>query len=160
MQYTITPRRKRPSFLWSEAATWAAGSVPVEGEVVTIPQGQTVILDTTTADLSGLKIYGTLQADPTVDVGITSNYVEVWPTGELAIGTSAAAYTNNATITLNGPIEDFTERTGIDNGLDSPGVERALRVMPGGKLRLFGNPPETVKTTLNASAAAGTSSLP
>ncbi len=161
MRFTITPLRKRPPaevLLWSEPSTWDSGSVPVEGDIVSIPPGKTVVLDTTTEDLSGLMVYGTLQADPTVDVGIISNYIEVMPTGEFAIGTSAEAYTKKATITLNGPIEDFTLRS-EDNGLDSEGKQRALRVMQGGKLRLFGNPPETVKTTLNAHANAGATSF-
>ena len=44
--------------LWSSVWTWGGGPLPVEGDLVVIPKGQTVLLDTDTPVLKMLLIQG------------------------------------------------------------------------------------------------------
>jgi hypothetical protein len=125
---------------------------------VLIASGKTVILDVTTASLDALRIEGLLVADPLVDVGITAAYIEVMAGGTLQIGTAAQPYSQSAVITLTGARGVHTARA-EDNGLDNNGVQRSIRVMDGGALRLFGAVPTLLKTKLSAHAAASANSL-
>lgn len=115
---------------WSNPETWG-GKVPVDGAVVRIPEGKIVTLDSATANLAGLQIDGTLQAD-NKDVAITSHWIAV--KGILAVGSSNAPFTNKATITLLGTnkLENLQAIPGIGIGTKMVGV------LPGGKLNLFG----------------------
>jgi hypothetical protein len=138
--------------------TWAGNVVPQSGDSVFISAGQTVILDAATAGLDCLRIAGTLIADPAVDVGVTANCIEVMQGGTLQIGSESEPYEGLATITLTGPRGNHQSR-GEDNALDNDGVQRALRVMDGGSLKLFGATVQRMQSKLATHADAGSSSL-
>jgi hypothetical protein len=91
---------------WSDPATWG-GTVPAAGAKVRIPVGQTVLLDSATANLGALVIEGKLIADSERDVSITADYVLVsGRAAVLQIGTAAQPYLRKATITLTGEPSD------------------------------------------------------
>ena len=83
---------------WSDASTWG-GSVPAEGKTVTIPEGKTVVLDTSTPKLGGLVINGTLVFEDK-DLELQSAWIVV--KGKLEIGTAEKPFQSKATITLTG----------------------------------------------------------
>ncbi len=82
---------------WSDPATWG-GSVPQDGAKVTIPRGQTVILDrdivTTSITVNGALIC----ADQ--DLSVRSRWIMVH--GLLECGTATNPYVNRLDITLTG----------------------------------------------------------
>ena len=131
------------SGVWSDPDLWG-GTLPQEGDVVTIPSGTTVTLDTDPPPLAGLMIEGTLLfADQ--DLSLSSNHIMVW--GLLQIGSEAEPFGHRATLTLRGPARD-------DMGLATKG----LAVMGEGRLELHGDPREGW-TRLGATAAAGATSI-
>lgn len=134
---------------WSDANSWSNGMVPIAGDSVIIPEGQTIILDVSPPALSGLTINGELRfAEQTLS--LTSAWIMVH--GRLAIGSQAQPFprTHTATITLTG------------TNMNDPGTmgmgTRGI-VVHGGTLDLYSNYPKPTWTQLNATAAAGTSSL-
>jgi hypothetical protein len=143
---------------WSDPATWAGNAPPQAGDNVLIPDGQTIILDAATAALGYLRIEGTLIADPAVNVGVTASYIEVLPGGTLQIGSESEPYEGLATITLTGARGVHQLRV-EDNALSNDGVQRALRVMNGGSLKLFGATSQRMHSKLAAHAGAGSSLL-
>lgn len=81
---------------WSDPATWG-GEVPKASADVVITSNMDVTLDVSPPQLASLTIEGQLEfanADLELEVG----YIHL--TGELWIGTSAAPFEHNATITL------------------------------------------------------------
>ncbi len=116
------------SNLWSSPSTWPGGQVPQAGQEVTIPMGQTVILDVNPPALSGLRIMGTLRFAE-VPLHLTTDWIMVMMGGQLQIGTESAPHMNKARITLTGPDVDV-------NGLGMGG--KFISVMDGGVLHLHG----------------------
>ncbi|MGQ0570014.1 MAG: hypothetical protein ACT4P5_10875 [Armatimonadota bacterium] len=58
--------------LWSNPASWPSlGRVPISSDIVTIPAGQTIYLDTMTAVARKLIVYGTLTKLPGTNVQLT-----------------------------------------------------------------------------------------
>ena len=91
---------------WSEASSWGDGKLPVAGEVVTIPEGQVMVLDTETPALGGLMINGRLIFKDGTAPALTSEWVLVRGQGSaLEIGTEQAPFEGKATITLVGTDE-------------------------------------------------------
>ncbi len=132
--------------LWSEPDTWG-GVKPIAGEVVTIPTGTTILLDEDTPALGGLTIDGTLDF-MRQDLELTSEWIRV--TGELRVGTEAAPFTHQATITLND-----TETAFSVMGMGTRGI-----MVMGGTLSLHGTPPEVAWTKIGEHVSAGSSALP
>ncbi len=131
---------------WSEPATWPEGIVPANGSDVTIPDDQTVALDTSTANLGSLTIHGTLVACRQ-DLALTSNWIMVH--GALEAGTEALPFTHNLTITL----------TATDTAETIMGMgTRGLLVM-GGRLDLHGAAPSVTFARIDAHVAAGSNVL-
>ena len=50
---------------WSAMTTWGGASPPVEGDLVYIPKGQSILLDVSTPVLNTLIIEGTLRVKDT-----------------------------------------------------------------------------------------------
>lgn len=121
---------------WSEA-------YPTTGDV-TIPQGQTVVLDTN-LNLSGLIINGTLKCG---DVGIqmTARYILV--NGTFRCGTTSNRFTKNLTITL----------TGGGNGNFFGYGDKYIVVEGGGTLSLHGKA-RTPWVRLTQTASQGATTL-
>lgn len=111
---------------WSDPATWG-GSVPVAGEVVTIPAGQTVLLDVSPPTLNSLMIDGELHFD-NVDLNLTAGWIMV--RGKLQAGTTQQPYAQNANITLTGTSQPNTNIMGMG--------DKVLGALGNGQIRLHG----------------------
>src|SRR5690349_20732123 len=73
------------SGLWSDKSSWAGGAVPVQGDVVTIPQGVNLVLDASPPALNGMTISGKLSFADDTDLALSTEWFMVH--GELEIGT-------------------------------------------------------------------------
>jgi len=145
---------------WSQAATWG-GALPTSADDITI-NGRTIIWDTPTAVCRTLTITGStakLIADSTMSVGLTTKWIKVMDSGTFQIGTSAAArYTGfNATITLNGLLDDETVTFTDSIQRRSSNVQRMVNVMDGGKILIWGEDKTRIGilNSATANAAAG-----
>ncbi len=92
--------------LWSDPSTWPTGSVPAEGDLVSIPAGSSVLLDISPPALAGIEIDGTLIFDDQ-DLRLETEWLLVH--GKLEIGTAAHPHRSIAEIILtdNTPGEDI-----------------------------------------------------
>ncbi|WP_218081586.1 G8 domain-containing protein [Anthocerotibacter panamensis] len=129
---------------WSDPATWG-GVLPQAGSVVTIPAGQTVLLDISPPALKSLTVQGQLTFDKR-DLNLTSDWIMVMGSGsELRIGTEQAPYRNRAVITL----------TGNDTTVNVMGMgNKFLGAMGGGLINIHGVT-KTSWARLNSNAAIG-----
>jgi hypothetical protein len=85
-----------PLVAWSDPATWD-GAVPAAGDVVSIPEGRTVLLDVSPPPLGGLTIDGALIfADQ--DLDLQTEWIVV--RGRLQVGTPERPFIHRAVITL------------------------------------------------------------
>jgi hypothetical protein len=131
---------------WSEASTWAGGSVPKAGGNVTIASGLEVVLDTSTPALAGLTINGKLSFSDEADLELSTEWIMLH--GELEIGTEAKPHTRKATITLTDNVKDEQLMGMGDRGI----------MISGGTLNLHGNRTHTW-TKLAATATAGSNRI-
>ena len=134
------------SGLWSDASTWSGGSVPGEGDIVTIGEGMDVVLDVSPPALNGINLNGTLTFADDETLELTTEWI--LNRGRLQIGTESAPYTGNAIITLtdNVPGENI-------NGMGDRGI-----LMAPGILSLHGNR-ENSWTKLAQTAEAGSTRI-
>ena len=141
--------------LWSLTTTWPNGKVPEDGDDVTVPKGNEIILDVPTADLGNLTVEGTLTVDPEAaeDLEITADLIHVAPTGSINAGTEDEPLTNNFTITLTGAENDNTTSVGPNN---DP-VNKALIIE--GEVHLHGTPPDHPVLPSIVSVEPGTDSI-
>jgi len=93
------PAPQPASGRWSDPATWWGGSVPREGQSVTIPAGETVTLDTSPPRLDGLQVDGVLVFEDK-DLTLRSDWIMVH--GRLQVGTESAPFGSKARIVLTG----------------------------------------------------------
>ena len=89
------------SELWSDPATWGGELPPIDGQLVVIPPGMTVVLDIATNILAGILIEGNLIVKDVAGITIDAYYIFVYG-GMLQIGTESEPFTNIITITLHG----------------------------------------------------------
>ncbi len=129
---------------WSDPATWESGQVPQDGAAATVPAGETVVLDRNVR-LASLDVRGTLVFD-NADLELQSDWIMVH--GKLQIGTAAAPFRNEATITLT---DDNPGENVMNMG------DKVLGVM-GGTLELHGER-RAGWTRLAATAGKGSRSL-
>jgi hypothetical protein len=127
---------------WSDPSTWG-GQVPGAGANVTIPAGQTVLLDVSPPALGGLQVDGSL-VFAEKNLNLTAEWIMVH--GSFQIGSHSKPFRHRATITLTG-------REGDVMGMGA----RVFGVM-GGRLELHGAP-RTGWLKLAETAAPGTSTL-
>jgi cell migration-inducing and hyaluronan-binding protein len=132
---------------WSDASAWPSGKVPGAGEAVTIPRGTEVTLDVQPAALRSLTIEGKLRFADTRDIELTTEWIYL-PGGTLEIGTEAARYRHNATITLTDTVPGENINSMGDRGI------MLLR----GTLELHGNRDHSW-TKLDGTALAGSTSI-
>ena len=104
------------TYAWTDASFWGqvytlrtvlqdplanpTGDLPALGETVEIPNGFTVLLDTSPPKLERLTVSGILRFLDTADIHLQADQILVW--GELEIGTEANPFGHLATITLHG----------------------------------------------------------
>ena len=117
----------RKSGNWSAKSTWAGGKVPAQGDVVTIAAGMNVVLDVSPPALNGMTINGKLGFADRSDLALSTEWIMVH--GELEIGTAAAPFAHNATITLTDNVKDEQLMGMGDRGI----------MLSGGILNLHGN---------------------
>ena len=96
---------KSSSFLyidkWSALTSWKYQEPPVEGDIVWIPDGQVILLDTNTPILTFLLIEGALYFDRSKDLTVDAFYIFVHG-GYMEVGTADRPFEKSATITLHG----------------------------------------------------------
>lgn len=131
---------------WSDPSMWPDRVVPTAGAAVTIPAGQSVLLDVNPPALATLKVDGALVFDEQ-DLALTSGSIVVG--GTLRIGTSGSPFSHTATITLTGS-SDAPDVSGMGS--------KVLGILPGGTLDLHGQV-RTGWTRLTVTAPAGATQL-
>lgn len=132
---------------WSEASTWPGGP-PRAGDDVTIPEGQTILLDEAPPALGHLRIEGTLRFEDARDLSLTADWILV--EGRLEVGTEADPFAHEAVITLTGTPDDSLRRVG----------GKFLAAMPGAHLELHGAARDKRSwTQLDATAGPGATAI-
>lgn len=123
---------------WSDPATWG-GTLPQKGDVVVIPSGAHVVLDTSPPALGGLQVDGTLSFAH-MDIELASDWIVVH--GRFRVGTAKKPFRGNAVITLTGARSDE----------DVMGMGTKVLGVMGGTLDLHGR---RVRTWARLDATAG-----
>ena len=113
---------------WSDASAWPSGRVPAAGEAVTIPRGTEMVLDVSPPALRSVTVQGRLTFADERDLELVTEWIYV-PGGELQIGTEAAPFRHNATITLTDTVTGEDINTMGDRGI----------LLMGGTLNLHGD---------------------
>lgn len=129
---------------WSDPATWG-GDVPDAGDRVTVPDGETILLDVSPPKLGGLQVNGTLRFARR-NLRLHSRWIVV--RGRFQVGSEDYPFTNSAEIVLDGQPDDNVMGMGSS----------ALAVM-GGTLDLHGSPRPVTWTKLARIATAGSSTI-
>ena len=138
---------------WSSPASWQA-ALPRSGEVVTIPSGSEILLDTDPPALGGLIVRGKLTFDRK-DLRLTSRWILI-DGGALEIGSPEAFHTNQALITLTGTDENENVTGGEQRSMGT----KFIGVMNGGSLELHGARAQARNwTQLAGHALAGSTQL-
>ncbi|HHX82682.1 MAG TPA: transmembrane domain-containing protein, partial [Pseudomonadaceae bacterium] len=131
---------------WSDPSTWAGGTVPAAGDLVSIGEGMDVVLDVSPPALNGVNLDGKLSFSNEHDLELTTEWILM--RGELQIGSENRPHTRNATITLTDTIPDENIMGMGDRGI----------MIMGGVLSLYGDR-ENAWTKLAATAEAGSSHI-
>jgi cell migration-inducing and hyaluronan-binding protein len=132
---------------WSDPATWPEGSVPREGDAVTIARDMHVVLDVDPPALRSLTIDGKLSFSNDRDIGLETEWIYLRG-GELQIGSEARPHTRLATITLTDKVPGEDINTMGDRGI----------MLMGGTLNLHGDREHTW-TKLARTAEAGSAQI-
>ncbi|MCX6181744.1 MAG: Ig-like domain-containing protein, partial [Bacteroidetes bacterium] len=131
---------------WSSPSTWNGGVLPGANDEVTISSGNTVLLDMNVS-VSSISVTGTLNADLTKNLSITTRFIMVH--GAFNWGTELNPYTKIGIITL----------TGSDKTADVMGMgTKLIGAMGGGILNIHGKI-KKAWTMLNASVVVGGTSI-
>jgi len=123
-----TPNKVITSGSWSNPESWLAG-VPTSQHAVTIPPGYTISIDgPIAAQAASISVAGTLDvpSGTPFTASITTDRIEVAHGGRFTVGTSAAPFVGDLTITLT-------------ESLVTPSDAKRIMVFPGGELSLFGD---------------------
>lgn len=86
--------------LWSDPLTWSGSQLPIRGDTIFIPRGQTVVMDISPPRLYFLVIQGNLTFART-DLNLDASFIFVMG-GSLTVGTEEDPFLQRATITLHG----------------------------------------------------------
>ncbi|NXI68982.1 PKHD1 protein, partial [Anseranas semipalmata] len=90
---------------WAEDSSWPAGHQPRDGDSVTIEEGRTLLLGTTTATLNLLHLKGgKLLFTGPGPVELHAHYILISDGGELQVGSSEAPFHDKAHIYLYGSL--------------------------------------------------------
>lgn len=140
---------------WSDAASWSNGTKPTTEDLeVVIEETWNMVLDENIENLKQLKIKGRLTFSPTTDNLLLSAYlIEIFPGGELIIGSSETPHNLNATIQLLG--EKSSDYLTVTS--DIAAVNKAI--VNKGFLHLYGLPPAVKWTRLAGKIAKDSNSM-
>ena len=122
--------------LWSNALTWAPGSVPVAAQDVVIAHDMCVVLDVSTPALGRLTVKGDLQFLDTQDLTLTANHLRI-EGGRVMAGSMATPFAHRLTLVIG----------------TNDASTRAIEVY--GVLQLVGPKHEKTWTRLSATTPAG-----
>ena len=139
--------------LWSSRFTWGNDDPPREGELVVIPRGQTLVLDTVTSVLGYLIVQGgelVFDEDAVDDqVELHTHGMIITDGGKLEVGTPDKPFTARTQIVLYGDV--------LSTEIPVYGAKTlALRQ---GSIDIHGRPLDITWTRLAETAAAGSSML-
>ena len=138
--------------VWSNAAQWPGGRLPIAGENVTVNGNWTILMDINPAPIEFLKIDGdVIVPENNSDANITANSIWI-RAGSLKAGSSEEPFLGNLTIQINGDKSDFGYVFG-------PGIVGNKKIFVTGKLHLYSQAPSTVWTKLTSFAHAGDTSI-
>ncbi|XP_052060298.1 fibrocystin-L-like isoform X3 [Mytilus californianus] len=87
---------------WSSTNSWGGKNPPVEGEIVVIPAGMTILLDQSTPKLKTLLLQGGKLIFDEQDIELNSEYILITNGGALQVGTEDKPFQSNAIIRLHG----------------------------------------------------------
>ncbi|XP_014113099.1 PREDICTED: fibrocystin [Pseudopodoces humilis] len=135
---------------WDEDSSWPAGHQPRDGDNVTIEEGRTLLLGTTTSILNLLQLKGgKLLFTGPGPVELHAHYILVSDGGELRVGSSEAPFHHKAHIYLYGSLHSPP--------LFPYGVK--FLAVRNGTLSIHGWMPKVVFTHLQSSATASDTRL-
>ena len=91
---------------WNSIYTWGGKGTPLEGELIVITEGQTILLDTSTPVLKMLLIDGgkLIYDRDQSGLELQAEFILIIKNGTLEIGTEDDRYLNDAFITLHGGV--------------------------------------------------------
>ena len=101
---------------WSDPSAWPNRKVPAAGDAVTIARDVDMVLDVSPPALRSLTVNGKLTFADERDLALTTEWIYL-PGGELQIGTEAAPFRHNATITLTDTVKGEDVNTMGDRGI-------------------------------------------
>ena len=139
--------------LWSSRFTWGGGPLPRAGDFVVIPEGQTLVLDTTTPVLAYLLIQGgELIFDDEQEDNVVQLHTEgvlIVDNGRLQVGTNETPFQHKTQIVLYGHV--------LSTEIPVYGA-KTLAVRKG-ELDLHGRPLNVTWTKLSQTAYPGDTTL-
>ena len=149
------PVKSRPAdaLLWSKSDTWRLTGVPKDGDSVTIPDGQFIVVDTILPKLKTLKIEGILEFDNNQEHYLEVDLIFI-NGGQLIIGWENDPITKNVEIILTGQKNDPSFK--LPNQLDFIGG-KGMGVYGG--LDLHGTPVTVSWTRLAKTAKSGSNKI-
>uniref|UniRef100_A0A803KL97 Dual-specificity protein phosphatase 22 n=1 Tax=Xenopus tropicalis TaxID=8364 RepID=A0A803KL97_XENTR len=135
--------------VWSSRYTWGGDTLPDEGSLAVITQGQTILLDQSTPVLKMLLIQGGSLIFDEADIELRAENILITNGGLLQIGTEDAPFQHKAIITLHGHLRSP----------ELPVYGAKTLAVRQGTLDLHGQPVPVTWTRLAQTAEAGTSTL-
>ncbi|XP_064639845.1 fibrocystin-L-like [Lineus longissimus] len=134
--------------LWSSPYTWGSSlQMPIDGDMVVVPAGQTLMIDMDTPIIVMLLIKGGTVLFDDKDVELNTENVLIVDGGVLQIGTEENPHLHKATITLHGNLR----------ATELPIYGAKCLAVRNGTLDLHGKPIMNTWTHLNSTVSAGSS---
>lgn len=134
---------------WSDSRTWGVDQAPIDGDLVYVPQGMTLLVDQSTPKLKGIAINdGTIMFSDEIDMVISSGFIMV-NGGKFIAGTEAIPYQHQLTFVMYGGYYDAQMPMFGNKGIGCMDC----------KLSIYGTPRTPTWTTLANSIAVGDTTL-
>lgn len=92
--------------VWSSRLSWGGNSPPIKGDLVVIPRGQTMLLDTSTPVFAALVIKGKVKFDEK-DLVFNAEKILIVDGGVLEVGTEKQPFQHKAKIVLHGNLRSI-----------------------------------------------------
>lgn len=143
--------------LWSDTGTWSSGQIPATGADILIPEGKTVVVDSTyNTQIDTIRVDGSLVFSTEVNTGLLVETIVVSTTGSFVMGTQEdpipIGVTSTVTFADTGPIDQMWDPFAFSRGLISHGEVsiHGAEVTPHSKLT---QPPRRGDTVLHLSTS-------
>ncbi|XP_046549966.1 LOW QUALITY PROTEIN: fibrocystin-L-like [Haliotis rubra] len=135
--------------VWSAKATWGGNDPPGVGELVVVPKGQILLLDTDTPVLKMLLIQGGELIFDEKDIELRAESILIVDGGKLQVGTEDAPFQSKGIITLHGSLR----------APELPIYGAKVLAVRNGTLDLHGKNVGATWTRLASTAAAGATTI-